>query len=155
VANSENLTTDIRIELEAGKQQWRPLYRVASRTTRPPGQERELEDLDVVAASENLAQAVILRLMTPLGQLGPLGHPEYGSRLHELVGGQGGQATRNLMRLYILESLRGESRIEKVEQLTVEPAAGARGAVTVRLVLKPVGGGEPTVVGPLVLEMGP
>ena len=45
-----------------------------------------LTDLDRLKGRENLAQALILRLLTPLGSLKGLGHANYGSRLHELIG---------------------------------------------------------------------
>ena len=37
------------------------------------------DDLTLAAERANLGQALILRLLTPLGSLGPLGHPDYGS----------------------------------------------------------------------------
>ena len=44
------------------------------------------DDLRTVDGRDNLAQAVINRLLTRQGELAALGHPRYGSRLHELIG---------------------------------------------------------------------
>lgn len=60
------------------------------------------DDMGVVRGKQNLAQAVIIRLLTPLGELSPLGHPEFGSRLHEVIGRQNTETQRHLARLYIL-----------------------------------------------------
>ena len=46
----------------------------------------EAVDLGTVSERENLAQALILRLMTPRGSLAALGHRAYGSQLYKLVG---------------------------------------------------------------------
>ena len=43
-------------------------------------------DLDTVSGRTNMAQAIVNRLLTRRGELSKLGHPDYGSRLHELVG---------------------------------------------------------------------
>ena len=66
---------------------------------------------------DNLGQAVIVRLLTPRGELAPLAHPDYGSRLHELIGRQNTETTRNLVKLHVLESLAAEPRIEEVVEL--------------------------------------
>src|SRR3954447_18132522 len=57
--------------------------------------------LAAVAGRANLAQALIVRLLTPRGSLAGLGHPAYGSRLGELVGRRNDVTARNLARLYV------------------------------------------------------
>jgi len=80
-------------------------------------------DLDITTGRENLAQAIINRLLTRRGELAQLGHPEYGSRLHELVGELNNLRLRALAELYIRDCLAQESRIEKVRYVTFEPPA--------------------------------
>src|SRR5688500_20244610 len=46
----------------------------------------EVVDLGAMRGRQNLAQALLLRLLTPRGALRALGHATYGSRLHELIG---------------------------------------------------------------------
>src|SRR5262245_58605419 len=71
---------------------------------------------DILLANgiDNLTQALANRLKTRKGELVSLGHPEYGSRHHELVGEPNVERTRNLVKLYVLEALRDEPRIERV-----------------------------------------
>jgi len=76
-------------------------------------------DLDIAAGLETLTQALANRLKTRVGELAPLGHPDYGSRHHELIGQPNVQRTRDLIKLYVLQALRQEPRIEKVVSATV------------------------------------
>jgi phage baseplate assembly protein W len=78
---------------------------------RARGVDRDLERADGLA---NLEQALANRLKTRKGELTALGHPDYGSRHHELIGEPNIDRTRHLIKLYILQALRDEPRIEKV-----------------------------------------
>jgi len=71
-------------------------------------------DLRLIDGVENLTQALANRLKTRKGELAALGHPNYGSRHHELIGEPNVDRTRNLIKLYILQALRDEPRIERV-----------------------------------------
>src|SRR5436309_14386365 len=65
-------------------------------------------DLAVQAGIENLVQSLIRRVMTERGELTALGHPNYGSRHHQLIGELNTEGTRNLIKLYIIECLKQE-----------------------------------------------
>jgi len=78
-----------------------------------------LEDADLVAGIDNAVQAVIHRIKTLKGELAALGHPEYGSRHHELIGEPNSEHNRNLVKLYILQALAHEPRIEKIGKALV------------------------------------
>jgi hypothetical protein len=95
-------------------------------------------DLAVVRGRANLVQALILRLMTERGEMAGLGHPDYGSRHHQLVGEPNTEPNRNLVKLYILECLRQEPRLERVVGIEVTPGRGRenRDKVDVALTLK-------------------
>lgn len=80
---------------------------------------RGRRDLALVEGIDNLTQAVANRLKTRQGELADLGHPDYGSRHHDLIGQPNVDRTRNLVKLYVLEALRDEPRIEKVLSATV------------------------------------
>jgi phage baseplate assembly protein W len=71
-------------------------------------------DLTSVAEVDNAVQAVIHRINTARGELTDLGHPEYGSRHHQLIGEPNSEHNRNLVKLYILQALALEPRIEKI-----------------------------------------
>ena len=62
---------------------------------------------------DNLAQALLLRFLTPLGELTLLGHPDYGSRLYELIGELNSDANRNRARMFMLSALAGEPRVRR------------------------------------------
>jgi hypothetical protein len=80
----------------------------------------EVTDLGAVGGRENLGQALILRLLTQKGALTPLGHPEYGSRLVELIGELNNDTSRNLARLYTIEAVAQERRVRQLLDLSVE-----------------------------------
>lgn len=151
MSENRHLGTDIRLSLR--NHELRPVYVVGTTRRRVPKKTGFLEDMDIVSGRENLGQAMVIRLLTPRGELTALAHPDYGSRLHELIGRQNTNTTRNLIKLYILESLAAEPRIEKVLSVTVEPAKGTRDTVVVRLTVKPVASFQPLSIGPFALEL--
>lgn len=147
-----HLLADIRLGLR--HKELRPVYVVDTIRRRVPNKPGTLEDMDVVSGRENLSQAIMMRLLTPRGELSALGHPEYGSRLHELIGQQNTETTRNLVKLYILESLQMEPRIEETVEATVEPAQGSRDRINVLLRVQPTGEVDVVTIGPFSLELG-
>ncbi|MEU3461971.1 GPW/gp25 family protein [Streptomyces sp. NPDC006733] len=79
----------------------------------------DVVDLQRLTGVPALQQALLLRFLTQVGELAHLGHPEYGSRLHELVGEPNTAATRNRAKLFVLQALQGEPRIAAVRAVTV------------------------------------
>ncbi|MBK6489424.1 MAG: GPW/gp25 family protein [Gemmatimonadetes bacterium] len=80
-------------------------------------------DVDLARAEglDTLVQAIAMRLKTRRGELAALGHPGYGSRHHELMGEPNVQRTRDLIKLYVLQALRDEPRIRRVQSVEVVP----------------------------------
>jgi len=111
-------------------------------------------DLRLAAGLDNLTQAIANRLKTRRGELAPLGHPDYGSRHHDLVGEPNVERTRNLVKLYVLQALRQEPRIEKVLRAEVRAEQlPPRETVRIELALRIVGRAEPlNLVVPFSLE---
>lgn len=93
-------------------------------------------DLDTVEGAENIAQALLLRFLTAEGELADLGHPRYGSRLHELIGEPNTEANRALAKLYALRAVRREPRVEQVLSASVRQRRDDRGGVDIDLRLK-------------------
>jgi phage baseplate assembly protein W len=113
----------------------------------PPGA-AEVTDLAVIAGRENLAQALILRLLTPKGALADLGHAEYGSRLGDLIGRNKTDALRGLCRAYILEAVRMEPRVEpKPLAIRFDPLQETASDFVVEIVVQPVSGGDAVTLG--------
>ena len=151
------LLTDLRLEIS--HHELRPVYRVSADTLRVRGPQGPLLgwDAGTVAGRENLAQAIVMRLLTPRGELADLAHPDYGSRLSELVGRTNTDNTRNLVKLFILESLKQEPRIAEVRSVDVRLPADPleRDRVDVQLVVLPIASTVPLAVGPIALGLSP
>ena len=96
------------------------------------------DDLAAVAGVDNLVQALLIRFNTPRGDLAALGHPDYGSRLHELIGRSNDETTRNLVRLFTLETLRQEPRVGQVVDLAVQTVDGRPDLVLVSIKVTPI-----------------
>ena len=94
---------------------------------------RQVRDLNTVAGVDQAVQFLVNRLMTRKGELAPLGHPDYGSRHHELIGEPNTERTRNVIKIHVLEALRHEPRVAKVLRCVVD--AGSRPRETVRIVI--------------------
>ncbi len=97
---------------------------------RPGTGETDLATLD---GADNLRQALLLRLLTPVGELAALGHPSYGSRLFELIGERNTERTRNRAKLYTLQALAAEPRIQEVRLVQVTPNPSDRTRIDIRV----------------------
>jgi len=107
---------------------------IGNRETVDLGVDRQ--DLAVIWGQANLAQSLLNRLHTRRGELAQLGHPDYGSRLHQLIGGLNNTSTCLLAELYIRECLAQESRISDVVEVAFAPPSQSnrdvlQGTVTV------------------------
>jgi phage baseplate assembly protein W len=76
-------------------------------------------DIRTVSGRHNLGQAILHRLLTRRGELADLGHPDYGSRLYELIGEPNNERTRELVRLFAKECISQDPRIQDIKKLTV------------------------------------
>jgi phage baseplate assembly protein W len=100
--------------------------------------------LAAVGSRANLAQALIVRLLTPRGSLGALGHPAYGSRLGELVGRRNDVTARNVARLYVLEAIGQESRVAALEALEVRTDPDRPDVVAISFSVVPIAAIDPS-----------
>ncbi|MEM7586322.1 MAG: hypothetical protein AAF560_23220 [Acidobacteriota bacterium] len=96
-------------------------------------------DLATIQGRDNLAQAIWLRLAVARGELAHLGHPQFGSRLHQLVGRLHSASTHALARAYVRQALREEARIARLGAVEVEPRAGDPAGLAIRLRVEPIG----------------
>jgi phage baseplate assembly protein W len=95
-------------------------------------------DLDTFSQADNLIQALLLRFMTPVGELTLLGHPDYGSRLVELIGELNSETNRNRAKLYTLQALKAEPRIKEIRSVTVTQSLRDRTRVDINVSLLPI-----------------
>jgi phage baseplate assembly protein W len=107
------------------------------------GGRRARADLTVTAGVDSAVQLLVNRLMTRRGELAGVGHPDYGSRHHELVGEPNTERTRNLIKLYVLEALRREPRVAQVLRCTVRAFPRERGVVRIELVVRLIDAPQP------------
>lgn len=118
---------------------------VVRRPNRSKGSAPDAELVDVRTCDQriNLAQALILRLLTPLGSLTGLGHAGYGSRLHELIGRPKNHSTRNLCRLFVLQTIAQEPRVKpKAVSFAFDPVAEHIDTFVFTCEVQPVSGGD-------------
>lgn len=90
-------------------------------------------DLETVQDAPNLAQALLLRFLTRQGDLTQLGHPDYGSRLYTLIGELNNVTNRNRAKLFVLEALAAEPRVQTV--VSVDVTAGMRDRIDISVSL--------------------
>jgi phage baseplate assembly protein W len=95
-------------------------------------------DLQTVAADDNLKQALLLRFLTRRGELEPLGHPAYGSRLFDLIGERNTLANRNRAKLYVLEALAMEPRVAEVLSVAVDTNRADPNQIDIAVRLRPI-----------------
>lgn len=147
---SERFGTDLRL-----------LAILDSRETRSPGSDLRVienprtgeDDLETLTGVDNLKQALLLRFSTPVGELAPLGHKDYGSRLHELLGEPNTETHRNRAKLYVLQALGAEPRIEKVLNVQVTSNPRRRDRIDVKVSARVLGSDTPlNLVFPFFLE---
>ena len=144
---NKHLLTDLGIQLS--HHELRPVYQIATEKKRGitrSSSSLHFTDFSIVSGNDNLAQAITIRLLTPRGELTALAHPDYGSRLHELIGQPNTDNTRNLVRLYIIEALQQEVRIAEIIKLKVAQVPGTRDQLSVLLQVLPVASTEVVTV---------
>jgi phage baseplate assembly protein W len=111
-------------------------------------------ELRSITGHDNLAQALLLRFLTPAGELELLGHPDYGSRLFELIGELNNVTNRNRARMFVLQALAAEPRVAEVLDLQVTQG-GDRVTVLVSMTLRVIDSDTPlNLVFPFSLEGG-
>ncbi len=113
---SDPFGIDLKLLLNRERQLSRERGEDLSTEVRAASGEVDLARLDGV---ENLKQALLLRFLTPVGELAQLGHSRYGSRLYELLGEPNTEANRDRAKLYTLEALAAEPRVAKVIEVKV------------------------------------
>jgi phage baseplate assembly protein W len=112
-----------------------------------PGKPETVADIAVLEGRQNLAQALLLRLLTPRGSLKALGHETYGSRLHELIGRRKTEELRNLCRAFVLDAVAQEPRVEpKAVGLQFELDQERFDNFVFTLAVAPVSSGDPVAL---------
>jgi phage baseplate assembly protein W len=112
-------------------------------------------DLAILNGADNLRQALLLRFLTPLGELTALGHPDYGSRLYELIGELNSEANRSRAKVFVLQALAAEPRVKTVRSVQVVQSKIDRTQVDIHIVLTAIDSDtDLNFVFPFFLERG-
>jgi phage baseplate assembly protein W len=140
IAPQANLGVDLALDLLDSRAL--SIYRLRESSVRRIEQGRGviLRDFALTEGRDNLGQALTARLLTPRGEITALGHPGYGSRVHEVIGQPNTPTTRNLAKLFVIEALKQERRVEAIVSVEVTPHPANRLLVLVAVAVKPVGG---------------
>jgi len=118
----------------------------------PVGSPDSVTDLAVLNSRQNLAQALLIRLLTPVGTLTGLGHAAYGSQLGLLIGRRKTEELRNLCRAYVLAAVAQEPRVQpKATDLQFSPDEETYNTFVFTVAVQPIAGGDPVSLG---LEVG-
>lgn len=112
-------------------------------------------DLETLDGNANLEQALLLRFQTRQGELAALGHPDYGSRLYELIGELNNVTNRNRAKLYALEAFAAEPRISKVLSISATQNAADRTRIDINAALLTIESATPLNLVFSVLTAGP
>ncbi len=90
-------------------------------------------DLDLATGVDNIVQALTLRLLVRRGELAPLGWPDYGSRLHELIGEPNIRRTHLRLMAFAREAVEADPRVAEVRQVRARALRGERDTVRLEL----------------------
>ena len=76
-------------------------------------------DLAVVTGTDDVVQALMLRLLVRESELAGLGWPDFGSRVHELIGEPDVTRTRLRLAAYVREALARDPRVAEVTSVEI------------------------------------
>ena len=111
-------------------------------------------DLSLVSGSENIVQALTLCLSVRRGELAPLGWPDYGSRLHELIGQPNNERTHLRVMAFARAAVEQDPRVQAVTEVRTLP--GERDTVRVSLEVRLIASPNPIrLVHDVTLEGAP
>jgi phage baseplate assembly protein W len=78
-------------------------------------------DLQLAQGNDNIVQALKLRLSVRKGELAKLGWPDYGSRLHELIGEPNNERTHVRLMAFARSAVERDPRVVEVTDIRAEP----------------------------------
>lgn len=90
-------------------------------------------DLALAVGNDNIIQALQLRLVVRRGELTRLGWPDYGSRMHELIGEANNQRTRTIAMGHARAAIEEDPRVKEVKTVTARVPTGERDTVRLEM----------------------
>jgi phage baseplate assembly protein W len=92
-------------------------------------------DLALARGNDNIVQALTLRLLVRLGELAPLGWPDYGSRIHELIGEPNNRRTQLMLMAHARTALSADPRVLDIPQIEARVLPGERDVVRLDILI--------------------
>jgi phage baseplate assembly protein W len=93
-------------------------------------------DIALAVGNDNIEQALTMRLRIRQGELAPLGWPEYGSRLHEVIGEPDLPRTRLKAQVFARDAVVADPRVQKVVSVDVVRIPGERQVLRLDIVVQ-------------------
>ena len=90
-------------------------------------------DLQLASGNDNIVQALTLRLSVRRGELALLGWPDYGSRLHELIGEPNNSRTHLKLMAFARAAVEQDPRVREVSDVRVMLLPGERDLARLQL----------------------
>lgn len=90
-------------------------------------------DVSIAAGNDNIIQALVLRLRIRKGELAPLGWPEAGSRLYELIGEPNNTRTHVKLMAFARQAIERDPRVIEVETIQAQALPGERFVVRLNM----------------------
>ena len=107
-------------------------------------------DFRVVSYRDNLKQAVLSRLKTARGELTL--HPEYGSRLHLLLGQTPNTFVLGLAKQHVREALLQEPRIKTIDSIKCRYTDTLMTILSIEVIVTPIDSEQPlNIIFPFIL----
>ena len=100
-------------------------------------------DIELAEGNDNIEQALLLRLRVRKGELAPLGWPDYGSRLHELIGEPNNSRTHVMLMAHARNAVERDPRVAEVLRIRAEVLPGERDVVTLIMDIALITGPNP------------
>jgi len=117
------------------------------------GPARGSGDIALAVGNDNIVQALTMRLRVRQGELTPLGWPDYGSRLHELIGELDLPRTRLKAQVFARNAVEADPRVEKVESVDILSVPGERQVLRLDMLVQVISSPRPlNLVFDLALE---
>lgn len=78
-------------------------------------------DMALTQSTDNISQALTLRILVRRGDLARLGWPDFGSRVHELIGEPNNLRTRTRLMAFARNAIERDPRVVEITNIKAEP----------------------------------
>jgi phage baseplate assembly protein W len=92
-----------------------------------------LGDLALAEGNDNIVQALTMRLLVRRGELTALGWPNYGSRLHEVIGEPNNRRTHTILMAHARTAIEQDPRVVEITGMRAYVLAGERDVVRLEI----------------------